>query len=100
VIILTTKQKIHHEDGDRCAGDDHKTIADKKEPKHIVDFAEPDAVHHEVKLNKDSTKREDTDDKHAGYWTEVVGGGRNLTRDLIRADRCLDSLSCISGEAS
>ena len=56
VIILTAEKEVDHEHGDGCAGDNHETVAEEQEAEHVIDLAELDGGHDEVKLHKDSSE--------------------------------------------
>ena len=66
VIILRTQKEVNHEHRHRRGGDNHQPKANKQEAEHIVDLAEPDAVHDEIQLDEDGAKRQHARERHAG----------------------------------
>lgn len=64
MVVLATEQEVDEQDRDGGACDDHDTIAEEEEAKHIVNFAEPHVVHDEIELNEDGAEWEDANEKH------------------------------------
>ena len=90
MIILATEKEVYHQDGNGRAGDDHETVADEEEAKHVVHLAKPDGRHDEVEFHEDGAERKNTNEEHRGNWSHVERGRRDLARDLVGADRGRD----------
>ena len=86
VIVLGAEDEIRHQHSNCSRSDDHEAKAQKQEAEHVVNPAEPDAVHDEVELDEDGAKGQDADQQHAGNGTHVARAGRDLAGDLVGAD--------------
>jgi hypothetical protein len=61
VVVLTAEKEVDHEHGDGCAGDDHEAVAEEEKAEHIIDLAEPDGGHDEIKFNEDGPEWQNAD---------------------------------------
>lgn len=91
IVVLGAEQEIGHENGDGSADNDHETVAQEEETEHVIDPAEPDRAHDEVKLNEDGAKGKETDEQAAGKGLEISRDRGDLSGNLVRANRRLDS---------
>lgn len=92
MIILTAEQKVNQQDRDGGAGDYHDAVTEKEETEHVVYLAKPHVVHDEVELDEDGAEGENPDKEHRRDGPKIGSWWRDLSRDLIDADGCLNGL--------
>lgn len=71
VVILRTKVEIAQENSGLTAGDDQDDEHQEQEAKHVVGLVGPNTVQNEEKLNKNTSKWQNSSHNNTRQWTGV-----------------------------
>lgn len=91
-VVLATEQEVYQQHG--CCGrcDDHQSVAEEQESKHVVDLVRPQRRHDKVQFHKDRPERKDAGQEHGGSSTQSPFHRGNLTGDLVGPGRSFNGL--------
>lgn len=87
MVVFGTKQKVGQQDGHSGRGDDHQNVAQEQEAKHVVNLVKPQGVVDVVNFNEDGAEGQDACKQDGRSKLQRLGLPRNLTRNLVGADR-------------
>jgi len=87
MIVFSAKLEIAHNDGDLGTSDDEDDEDHEKETKEIVKLVKPNRRHYEEKLNENGTERQNSSHQDGHDWVHVPNLVRDLSWDLVCADR-------------
>lgn len=92
LVVLATEQEVDQQHG-RCSScDDHQSVAQEQESKHVIDLVRPQRCHDKVQFHKDRPERKNAGQEHGGHSTQSPLHRGDLPRDLVGLGRSFNGL--------
>mmetsp|Transcript_22533 Transcript_22533/g.53289 ORF Transcript_22533/g.53289 Transcript_22533/m.53289 type:complete len:273 (-) Transcript_22533:657-1475(-) len=92
MIVLGTKLKVTHDNGDLGTGHEENDEDQEEEAEEVVELVEPDGAENEEELHEHGAERENTAHKDGQDRVHIPGLRRDLAGYLVGADGVLNGL--------